>query len=521
MGRTTLNRSFVLAAFGAVAFAGAARTEEFATGVVYHDANGNAQREDGEAGIAGVRVSNGRDIVQTGPDGTYKIAIDDDCIIFVIKPRGWMTRVDELQIPRFYYIHKPAGSPEYKFQGVAPTGPLPASVDFPLQKRAEPDEFDVILFGDTQPRNAEEVAYIAHDVLEELIDAPAAFGVTLGDIVYDDLDVMQLLNEAIAHVGAPWYNVIGNHDINFQSADDLHADETFERVYGPPYYSFDYGPVHFIAIDDVYWVGPKGEEKGKYHGEIDAAQLEFLRNDLALVPAEQLVVVMMHIPLEHVDNRQALFELLGNRQHKLAIAGHMHFNLHKFFDSNDGWTGADALHQFVAGTVSGSWWSGAKDERGIPHTLMRDGAPNCYVIARFSGTQVKMHFQAAGRPARYQMNIYLPESIAADRADGLQVLANVFNGSSRSKVRLRVDKQGPWIEMEQLEIEDPAYVRTREAEMSLTPEPGRKLPEPIKSQHIWSARLPGRLTPGTHVVEVRETDMFGVEHGGWRIFRVE
>ena len=27
-------------------------------------------------------------------------------------------------------------------------------------------------------------------------------------------------------------------------------------------------------------------------------------------------------------------------------------------------------------TVSGSWWCGAPDERGIPHTMMADGAPN-------------------------------------------------------------------------------------------------------------------------------------------------
>ena len=37
----------------------------------------------------------------------------------------------------------------------------------------------------------------------------------------------------MATVGIPWYNVHGNHDMNFLATDDRYADETFERVYGP------------------------------------------------------------------------------------------------------------------------------------------------------------------------------------------------------------------------------------------------------------------------------------------------
>ena len=49
--------------------------------------------------------------MSTGKGGRYELPIDDDDIIFVIKPRGYMTPVDALNLPRFYYIHKPAGSP--------------------------------------------------------------------------------------------------------------------------------------------------------------------------------------------------------------------------------------------------------------------------------------------------------------------------------------------------------------------------------------------------------------------------
>ncbi len=113
-----------------------------------------------------------------------------------------------------------------------------------------------MLFGDPQPRDIAEVEYIAHDVVEQIISEhahDAAFGVTLGDIVFDDLSVMEPLNQAIALIGIPWYNVIGNHDLNLDAKDDSLSDETFERIYGPSYYSFDFGPAHFMVLDDVVW----------------------------------------------------------------------------------------------------------------------------------------------------------------------------------------------------------------------------------------------------------------------------
>ena len=46
-------------------------------------------------------------------------------------------------LPRFFYIHQPKGSPadlNLHFRGIEPTGPLPASVDFALRKVEEPIE---------------------------------------------------------------------------------------------------------------------------------------------------------------------------------------------------------------------------------------------------------------------------------------------------------------------------------------------------------------------------------------------
>ena len=106
----------------ALTFPAAAET---ARGVVYHDKNGNGQRDRGEKGISDVLVSNGEDVVHTRRGGAYELPVDGDTIIFVIKPRGWRTALDQqTHLPRFYYIHKPEGSPALKHSGVEPTGPL-------------------------------------------------------------------------------------------------------------------------------------------------------------------------------------------------------------------------------------------------------------------------------------------------------------------------------------------------------------------------------------------------------------
>jgi hypothetical protein len=288
-----------------------------ARGVVFHDKDKDGKRDDGEPGIGGVRVSNGREIVKTDVDGKYELGIDDDTTLFVIKPRDWMTPVNELKLPQFYYVHKPNGSPpDLRFPGVRPTGPLPASVDFPLHRHWEPAVFKALFFGDTQPRDVKEVEYIAHDVVEPLVaenkKIGASFGVTLGDVVFDDLSVFGPLNKVIALLDIPWYNVIGNHDINQDAKTDKHANETWERIYGPSYYSFDHGPVHFLALDDIRWkVGENG--RGRYTGGLGETQMEFIRKDLAMVPEDQLVVLMMHIPLTGVEDRKELYDLISKR----------------------------------------------------------------------------------------------------------------------------------------------------------------------------------------------------------------
>ncbi len=489
---------------------------EIARGRVFHDANKNRKLDAGEKLLAGIKVSNGRDIVVTNEEGAYSLTIDNDDIVFVIKPRGWRTPLSHHNLPQFYYIHKPDGSPDLDYAGVAPTGDLPETINFPLYPQEEPEEFKAILFGDPQPRTRKEVDHITHDVVEELIGTDAAFGVTLGDIVFDKLELFEPLNQSIALIGIPWYNVIGNHDLNMDAHQDHHSDETFERVFGPPYYSFDYGPVHFLVLDDVEWLG---REK-KYRGGLGPDQMAFIKNDLASIPKDQMVVLMMHIPIIGVENRQELYRLIENRPFCISISGHTHWHEHRFITHKDGWRGPRPHHHIINVTVSGSWWRGTPDERGIPHAMMSDGAPNGYSILSFNGTDYTLDFKAAAKPADYQMRIDVPSEVRVSELSNTKVYVNVFNGSERSKVELRIGSKGEWQEMTKSFEADPQYIRTALAERGYLARGFRPVPGARISSHLWKAELPKAILPGMYLMHVRTTDMHGRTFSSMRSIRI-
>ncbi|MEX0928050.1 MAG: metallophosphoesterase N-terminal domain-containing protein, partial [Balneolales bacterium] len=236
------------------ALSGPVQGQEKVTGTVFYDLNTNGRLDPGEHGIPGVLVSNGRDIEATGADGRYRVPARDETIITLIKPSGWTTEVDENGIPRFYYIHAENGAGGSEFPGVEPTGPLPESVDFALQPQEESDAFRVLIFGDTQARDLDEVGYVAHDSVQELIGVDAAFGATLGDLVFDDLDVLRPLTEVVGQIGVPWRHIIGNHDIDFSADRNHDARGAYHQMLGPSHYAFTRGKTHFVVVDNIRWI---------------------------------------------------------------------------------------------------------------------------------------------------------------------------------------------------------------------------------------------------------------------------
>ena len=505
-----------------------------ARGVVFHDRKGDGHRRSDDPGISGVAVSNGREIVLTDERGAWQLPVEgESTTFFVIKPRDWMTPRSAHNLPRFHYHHQPAGSPPQRFAGVPPTGALPDSIDFPLTPRTELDRFKALICGDPQPRDTREVDYLARTVVPELVGTPATFGVSLGDIAFDNLNTHQPLAEAFGLIGIPWYNVLGNHDLNFDAPDNRHACESFRRLFGPTYHAFEVGPVHFLLLNNIEWLGPDPERPqstGNYQGNLGDRQLEFVAHYLARVPLDRLVVLLLHIPIQRgfdlgprsqTFDRQALYRLLENRPHSLSFSAHTHWHRHLFIGAEDGWRGAQPHHHIITGTLCGSWFGGAPDEHGIPHATMSDGTPRGYLELDFDGHRYSMNgYKSLGRPASYQMHIDAPSEIPLAQLSQSTLSVNVFNGSERSTVRMRCAPSDPWRNLQKVEAPDPRFLRLRERDQGLKA-PYRALPQPMMNcPHLWRASLPGDLTPGLHLLEFIATDMFDNTHFGRHLLRV-
>lgn len=499
---------------------------EVAHGVVFEDLDGDGARDLGEPGLAGVRVSDGARIVATGADGSWSLPCDGDAIFFVIQPRGFRAPLAANGVPDFHYVHRPQGSPPLRYGGVPPTGPLPASLDFALTRVKEPDELRLLLFGDTQPRNRQEIDWMDRTVVESVIAeetaaAPArraAFGAVLGDVVFDDLSMFGPLTDSLRRVGVPWWMVTGNHDNDYDAASDDGADETFARHFGPVNYAFDWGPAHFLVLDDVelYWKTEEGGRKPAYRARLDEQALAFARADLAGVREDAFVIALMHIPLCDVENRAELLGLLARFPRTLSISGHTHNTWQRDLGADDGWTRAEPHRHIVNVTACGAWWTGEPDARGIPHATMSDGAPKGWaaLTLRADGSYV-YDFRAAERPADEQFAIRAPEEVAAGAEFRAHV--NVYAGSPETVVEARVlpalagaERHTPWRRCERVVAPDPWFAARRAAEELVRADRWRKMPAPAEVEHLWRGLLLAPALPGEAArIEVRVQDREG------------
>src|SRR5271165_2505430 len=384
------------------------------TGFVFDDRNADGRREPGEPGLPAVAVSNGVDVVLTGGDGAYRIPDRPGARTFVIKPSGWRPPVDTANLPLF---HSAPG-----------TGP---EADFPLVPSAEPDDMRALVFTDPQPSSSEEVGFLSRGLVERIgRRTDFAFGVTLGDIVYDRPDLFGAVNRVMARIGIPWYSIPGNHDLALGTPVEAAAAAPFEAVYGPSTYAFHAGPALFAALDDVRPLGGP-----RYVGGLRNDQFEFLRNLLAVTPPDEWVVLLMHIPLFAPDpsgaegfrsaDRLRLFELLRGRARVLVLSGHTHYQRHVMHRPEDGWDGRDPVHEYNVAAACGGFWGGPRDAGGIPVATMWDGTPPGYAILGFKGAAVSLEYVPARLPADHQIELHAPMAVAP-RQGFVSFYANVF-----------------------------------------------------------------------------------------------
>ncbi len=492
------------------------------------------------SGISDVLVTNGVDVVRTDQNGFYQLPLHGDSIISVIKPAGYSAACEsETQCSKFFYIHQPAGTPpslEFEYPGILPTGELPASVNFELRKVDEPEKFDVVLFADPQPENHQEVSYIRDGVIPDLIGTNAAFGITLGDIVDNDLSLYPRIKSLIGKIGIPWYNVLGNHDLNFEAPSDQYARDTFKRHFGPTYYAFEHGRALFIALDNIVYHGSDPIAPGKmggYHDGFSDDQLAFVKNLLAYTPKDRLIVLTMHVPLRSrknlegmevaTDDTAKLLDIIGDRN-CISFSGHTHTSEHRYIHRQENTSTGQPHHHQVLSTVCGSWWSGPLDSRGIPSSDACDGSPNGYYILSVDGLSATTDFHSLSEAVNKKIRLSLVDKtdpsfqihkpsysvghlIAKDRISDYEALVNFFDGGPRSQLELQFVgyRSQP---MRRLPRIDPfvasIYAKNIEKlKVGVEAEP---------SSHTWVADLPNGLSIGTHSIRIKAVDEFGGEH---------
>ena len=518
---------------------------EIARGTVF-DADSNPRR-----GISGVMVSNGNEVVKTDEAGRWNLPVTPGDSLFVIKPTGWMTPVDPAtNLPNYAYIYAPEGTPggdAYRFAGLPRTGALPGSIDFPLRKHDEKTAFDAVLFTDPQPETMAEVGYIRDDVVAQTVGLDAAFGITHGDVMFDDLSFYGRCNKIVGTIELPWYNCCGNHDMNLEASDNTYSRETFKRIFGARYHAFQYASATFVLLDNVEYLGTdpgKPNGQGKFRGFFGDRQLSFIRNLLANVPSDQLVVFSFHIPLRtlfgsdpmtaNVNTREFL-TAISSHPNSVSFCGHTHTNEHWYFTAEDGFT-AGVHHHHVLTAVSGSWWSGPFDPRGIPMALASDGSPNGFHILSVDGAKYATTLVPAHDPARNQMRLMIDAQfhasgsevlrdyhigrletgpISVDQVSSTRLVVNFFDGGPRSRLEYVIGDGEP-CPMVRVERVDP-FVREVYARNADTKKPWVSAG---KSSHIWQASLPANLPAGTHRVTVRASDEYGRGHEASMVLEV-
>jgi len=497
------------------------------SGIVFLDNNRNLLMDQGEMPLAGVSVSNQRQVVQTDFEGRYSLPLDDNAIIFVTVPSYLRAPLDENNLPRFYYIHQPDGGPSFRFPTIAPTGPLPPSVDFPLFPGEHREDFTALIFGDPQPNTREHLRFLRDDIVAPLIGDDADFSIALGDILFDNLSLFPEYIQSMGRLGIPVYNVAGNHDINYDAETDRDSLETFKKHLGPPFYSFDYGNVHFVILDDVYHYVEKrdGKRIPRYKGKIGKDQLEWLANDLRYVPKNKLLVISMHIPLfttTNGTNRENILdfgetvEIVRAFENVLFLTGHAHTNEHHFLAENTGRNRHKPIHQIICGAVCGGWWSGPVDDRGIPASPQGDGVPNGYYRIEFKDNQYVERFIPACLDPDFQLRIETPAgSIPYDELTTGLVTINVFDGTSYSTVECLLNGTAP-VNLTHSRLKSPWF----ESLMKNHKDTFRSWLHAVDSNHIWQGPLPSNIAPGFHTLTAATVDRHGRRWNSSIVFEV-
>ena len=392
-------------------------------------------------GVVGAVVTDGLSVVKTDKNGYYEFLSNNlRDFVYLSMPAGY--NIPKQRNGSAAFFHKlDSSKAEVR---------LPFELQ-PLQNSDQNHHF--LVLADTQIQNDYEADQLqnvaAPDIVKTIqeINDPNTFGIGCGDLVFDKLQLFQEYNEAVLKIGVPFFQVMGNHDADWDVRSDEMTSSTFKSHYGPTYYSFYRGEVHYVVLDDVFFLG----KNKTYVGYIPEEQLAWLEQDLRFVEPGSTVVVSVHIPTitgmlerypdkDHsrgtVANREQLYQLLSPFQAHI-MSGHTHFNDNIV---------QGRVYEHCHGTVCGAWWSGP---------ICHDGTPNGYGVYEVKGSSLSWHYKSTGLDKNHQFRIY-ERGANPDHSDLLSV--NIWNWDPEWKVSWLEDgiRKG---EMKRIVVHDPLSMK--------------------------------------------------------------
>ena len=326
--------------------------------------------------LAGVQVSDGRQIVVTDAKGRYSMKSDKaDSIVFITTPSGYMARMTDAVRPGFWQILTKAPGKKERH-------------DFELEKQDQ-SRYSVIFITDTHfaaDPSRDDLNRFKRDVLPTIVreykDASAkgaVFSVNLGDFAHDRYWYDFGLNEykaeqflASSGYPAPLYSVCGNHDndgavASLGDKNDFESAWNYRHTWGPACYSVNVGGDHWIFMDSVEYINdgePDARHKNingrrNYNCRFLEKDIEWLRKDLNFVKPGTRIFFCCHVPVlndasksEVLQPGQAaiLDDVFKDFPRVYVFSGHTHKHINT---SNDEFP---RFRQFIFGATSASMW---------------------------------------------------------------------------------------------------------------------------------------------------------------------
>lgn len=229
-------------------------------GRVYVDSNRNGAMDSGERPAKSVAVSDGRNVVSTDAEGVFELPSNADA--------------------RFVFITTPSGYRNLSRHYIA-VGKGVVSYDFPIVARevGQSKGFDIIQIADTE---TSVVKKWADNIRDWATSNATQYIIHTGDICYEKGLNNHGRNIRSEHLGPETLYCVGNHDL----VDGDYGEQLWERNFGPAWYSFDAGNVHFIIVPML-----GGDRKPSY--KIDEI-IRWMRADLAKVSPSKRVAMFDH-----------------------------------------------------------------------------------------------------------------------------------------------------------------------------------------------------------------------------------